>query len=337
MRRSLLVLLLIAALLPQAIAKKWTVDNNPGNSADFATLPLAHDGAADGDTLYVRGSTVGYDNLVVKKKLYIFGPGYFLTENPSTQSFPVPATLGTITFSNNSTVTSASGSLLTGFVLARVSITTFAGSVTIKRNYITGDGGNIPITIDRSSNNVITQNHIEESPTSNSTATILNFGIATNNIISNNFILTPNIAISSTSAASLIVRNNVIKGDVTIFNSEFKNNTLTTGTYTATSSVTTNNIGDATQFGTADGNQQNVTMTSVFDGTGSTDGQWKLATGSPAIGAGVGGIDVGMYGGTDPYVLSGIPHIPNIYQFDGPTTGSTTAGLPITMKVKSNN
>ena len=181
----------------------------------------------------------------------------------------------------------------------------------------------------------ITQNHIEGASTSNSAFTITNGG--TNTIISNNFISAPATAIRSSSLASAIVRNNVIKGDVTIFNSEFKNNTLTSGTYTATSSVTTNNIGDATQFGTADGNQENVTMTTVFDGTGSTDGQWQLAVSSPAIGAGIGGIDVGMYGGTDPYVLSGIPHIPNIYQFDGPTTGSTTAGLPITLKVKSNN
>ena len=335
MRRSMLVLILIAALIPQAIAKKWTVDNNPGNSADFASLQAAQDGAANGDTLYVRGSTVGYGTLRVKKTLYIFGPGYFLTENPSTQSFPVPATLGTVLIEKTA-FTNASGSLLTGFVFSRVTISG-AGSVTIKRNYITGDGNSIVVTINNGSNNVITQNHIEESPTSNSVATIDIFLTATNNIISNNFILAPAIAIRSTSDASLIVRNNVIKGDVTIINSEFKNNTLTSGTYTATSSVTTNNIGDGTQFGTADGNQENVTMTAVFDGTGSTDGQWKLAVSSPAIGAGIGGIDVGMFGGTDPYVLSGIPHIPNIYQFDGPTTGSTTAGLPITMKVKSNN
>ena len=335
MRRSMLVLILIAALIPQAIAKKWTVDNNPGNSADFATIQLAAAGAADGDTLYVRGSTVGYGGLTVKKTLYIFGPGYFLAENPSTQSFLVPATLGAVIIEKTA-FTNASGSLLTGFVISEVTISG-ASSVTVKRNYITGDNASILVTINNGSNNVITQNHIEDSPAAPAFATIDIIFTATNNIISNNFILAPAIAIRSTGDASLIVRNNVIKGDVNIVNADFKNNVLISGTYTAGSTTTTNNIGNGTQFGTADGNQENVTMTTVFEGTGSTDGQWKLATGSPAIGAGSSGVDIGMYGGANPYVLSGLPHIPNIYVFDGAATGSTSSGLPITLKVKSNN
>ena len=51
-------------------------------------------------------------------------------------------------------------------------------------------------------------------------------------------------------------------------------------------------------------------MTTVFKYTGSTDGRYKLKAGSPAIGYGVGGVDCGIYGGPEPYVLSGMPTVP---------------------------
>ena len=39
----------------------------------------------------------------------------------------------------------------------------------------------------------------------------------------------------------------------------------------------------------------------------SDDAKWKLKAGSPAIGAGVSGVDCGVFGGVTPYVLSGVP------------------------------
>ena len=336
MRRSILVLILIAALIPQAIAKKWTVDSNPGNNADFATLQAAHDGAADGDTLYVRGSGTSYGILVLTKKLIIFGPGYFLTENPNTQANGTTASTGTITFA-----TGSDGSLFTGFTV-KANVVIRISNVIFKRNFVDLEGsGAAGVIVGISASNVtIAQNYIITTTTGNTNASLVLGG--SNSIVTNNYIectspcrvigkQTPIVTSSSN------IQNNVIFGNVNIVNADFKNNILIAGTYFSPSTTTTNNIGNGTQFDTADGNQENVTMTTVFDGTGSTDGQWQLAVSSPAIGAGIGGIDVGMYGGTDPYVLSGIPHIPNIYQFDGPTTGSTTAGLPITLKVKSNN
>ncbi|MDZ7649734.1 MAG: hypothetical protein U5K54_22740 [Cytophagales bacterium] len=40
---------------------------------------------------------------------------------------------------------------------------------------------------------------------------------------------------------------------------------------------------------------------------------------------------------TKPYVLSGIPPIPNIYSLVAPNVGEKNTGLPIEIKVKSNN
>ncbi|HRZ78222.1 MAG TPA: hypothetical protein P5248_12680, partial [Bacteroidales bacterium] len=88
---------------------------------------------------------------------------------------------------------------------------------------------------------------------------------------------------------------------------------------------------------TANGNQSNVSMANVFEGTTgtSTDGQWKLRTGSPAIGAGENGVDCGMYGGPFPYILSGMPNIPSVYYFLAPAIPSNT--LDVAIKAKSHN
>jgi hypothetical protein len=76
-------------------------------------------------------------------------------------------------------------------------------------------------------------------------------------------------------------------------------------------------------------------MSTVFIGTGSTDGKWQLKDNSPAKGAGTEGTDIGPFGGPKPYILSGIPNIPRIYFFDSPTSVTGTTGLPVHLKAKS--
>ena len=107
---------------------------------------------------------------------------------------------------------------------------------------------------------------------------------------------------------------------------------------TCGSCVIQDNISTGTTFGNTNGNQENVPGSGIFTGTGSTDGQWQLAPGSPAKGAGVGGTDCGIFGGTTPYVLSGIPSIPSIYTLTS-SGGTTVPGLtmPITISTRGNN
>ena len=108
------------------------------------------------------------------------------------------------------------------------------------------------------------------------------------------------------------------------------------GVFTHTNASFNNNIGHSTQCGTANGNQQNVNMTTVFVGTGSTDGQWQLSAGSPALGAGVDGVDCGMFGGDYPYKLSGLPSVPAIYYHEQ-TIDNVNQQLNVTIKAKSHN
>jgi len=90
------------------------------------------------------------------------------------------------------------------------------------------------------------------------------------------------------------------------------------------------------------GNVSNVDMNFVFiDFNGnldySTDGKWQLDPDGPAAGAGEEGVDCGMFGGLTPYVLSGLPPVPRIYEANIPLSGSSVSGLPVTIKVKSQN
>ncbi len=78
-------------------------------------------------------------------------------------------------------------------------------------------------------------------------------------------------------------------------------------------------------------------MTTVFITGGSTDGKYQLKEGSPAKGGGLNGVDCGVFGGSTPYVLSGIPPGPSIYEASAPASAPKGAGLSVTLKIKSHN
>ena len=72
-------------------------------------------------------------------------------------------------------------------------------------------------------------------------------------------------------------------------------------------------------------------------GGNSLDGQFRLKSNSPAIGAGEGGVDVGPFGGSSPYKLSGISLHPNIWFVNMPTIGTSGGGLQVQVKVNAND
>ncbi len=68
-----------------------------------------------------------------------------------------------------------------------------------------------------------------------------------------------------------------------------------------------------------------------------TDARNQLATNSPAKGVGENGTDCGAFGGDEPYVLSGIPLVPTIYELKVPQTVSQGGTLNVQIKAKTNN
>jgi len=311
-------------------AKVWRVNNNPGIDADFSAFAAAQNAASNGDTLYFEGSAFTYGNIVMSKKLTLIGPGYFLSQNPETQAIFISAKFGTINFN-----TGSEESVITGLEVQN-SITIATNKISIKRCLT------FRITINASTlsigNILILNNYI-------STGTSLSDGInCTGNLPIYNLIISNNIIkiwngrdISLSENVSGVISNNVFTDDISCHNFIISNNIQTSGTQQINNNVYFNNIGNSTQFPVGNGNQRNMDMTVVFVGaTGqSTDGQWVLKTGSPAIGAANDGGDCGVFGGPSPYILSGLPEIPAIYELTMPVSGNNIDGIPVTIKIKS--
>jgi hypothetical protein len=334
------LLLFLSVFCSKSFATIIRVDNNAGNPSTYTTAQSAHDAASAGDTIYFSGSGSGYGNLTMTKKLFLFGPGFYLTYNPKTQANPNSAQLGTITIN-----TGSSGSLITGLSTTTVYINT--SNIILKRNYIQNCCGYTEsvLVAGSLSNILILQNYIYNWHY----ADAMNIsGSCTNIIIKNNYIQAyysnGNSYRAVAASSSIDFGNNVISGNLNISNSVVYNNIQVNSSaytqayfYNVSSNTCNGNIGASTEFDTTGGNMQSVTMSSVFQGGTSPDGSYILKSGSPAIGYGVNGADAGMFGGNDPYVLSGLPAIPAIYFFTSSSTGSGPTGLPVRIKVKSHN
>lgn len=336
-------LVLLACTALSATAKIWRVNNTPGVVADFNTVAAAVAAAAAGDTIYIEGSATNYSGATVNKKLTFIGTGYFLSgtnSNPGLQANGNNAYIGSIFIDS-----AGSGSVFLGLAGLNFHNANPAGfgadNITISRCqlinislYYTpaagtiGDGWNI------------NKCHIG---TING-----NIGAMRNWNVSNN-IFTGGLDLSNTAGSNNVIRNNVFRSSIVLYNAYFANNIIYYDP-NFTNVVVKNNlaIGNPANFVSyvgSNGNSAGHTDAQMFQGlTGnSTDGQWRLAASSPAIGAGltVGAVvspDAGAYGGPDPYRLSGIPNIPAIYSLTVPASiPSGSNSMNINFSSKNNN
>lgn len=308
----------------------WRVNKDPAADADFTEIQDAHNAASNGDTILVEGSSSNYAEVTSYKQLFLYGPGFLLDENLETQANFLSASINSITFDPGS-----DGSILSGFIIsggAEININT--SDITIRRNWIweLNAGGN--------NSNVI----IEQNFSNNTNPTYGEIINAINAIVRNNILHRTHVSDYAISCSSCYLYNNVIFGRVSVSNSVVNNNILIEGNfynniYQGKKNQINNNISNSDQFGTENGNQSNVLMVTVFVGaTGnSTDGQWQLQPGSPAEGAGVWGVDCGIFGGNTPYVLSGMPELPAIFYMHTSGIGTTVEGLEVDLKAKTHD
>ncbi|MBN1340445.1 MAG: hypothetical protein JXA03_14040 [Bacteroidales bacterium] len=358
MRTKVTIIATAIIMLAQiSSATVWRVNNRVNSDPDFTTTQAAHNGASAGDTLYIEGSPNGYGNLNCSKQLHIIGAGDFLNENDSTQAYKEVSRIGQINFNAGS-----ENSIVEGCRFENNRIDVNTSEITIRRNKIqyTGTGGNAnyyAITIASNCTNVLIENNYI---LMNYTYVYArNFGIysdggtgLTNLVIRNNFIYTRHttyytgysIYLSSTILAeNVTIYQNVFSGNdasnaINAKETQFYNNIMIIGTYYPNGSYYYNNIGNGTQFGSANGNQENIDMSTVFiDYTTGIDSDMQLAAGSPAIGAGWAGEDCGMYGGDHPWVLSLFPAIPAIWDVSLNNYGSNNVTIDVNIKAKSHN
>ena len=318
MKKLTFVLILVIFSLTEnsLYATKWRV-NNSGVPADFTTAQAVINSSSvmNGDTVYFESSMTDYGNMTLTKRLVVIGPGYFLSENDSTQAEMKPATLSLVIFTDGS-----QGSIIKGM--------TFVSYTSIQVSRITLENNNLSdLYVSGGTGHIIIRNYIYYVIINNNSDNVLLCSNIITRSANNN--LYPSISMSYASAT---IMNNIFLGYIYISNSIFRNNiSLSTSApdcFVPTNCLIENNIGASTQFGTENGNQQNVDMSTVFMNTGSTDGKYILKAGSPAIGAGTGGTDCGIFGGNYPYQLSGIGSMPSVWYMN-------MNGNNVTVKAKS--
>ena len=339
-------------IVTNSFAKIWRVNNNSSVTANFTSLIAAHNSATvnAGDTLHLEASATSYGGLTITKKLTIIGPGYLLNENLNLQAVPLSAKVDAITINE-----SGAGTVLIGLDFVNSNLQIFASNIVVRRcRFSSADDSQVG-TIN------IYYHSTSSSIPANNIVIAENYGLiimvnypSSSILISNNYLTRHGFEGDGTTAeiigmhanAVALIQNNIFrKGRVNASNSSLINNIMYAGSFVGSGNMVLNNIGNTTQFGNTDGNQESVVMSNVFLGAGtgiSRDKQWQLKAGSPAIGAGNGStpgspIDCGMFGGHKPYVLSGIPPIPAIYSFTNQPVGSNTDPIDVTIKVRSNN
>lgn len=323
---SLLFAMLFAANLNATV---WRV-NNKDNTADFNDIKAAHDNeqVLAGDTLLVEGSQNYYSSFDCSKKLTIIGPGYFLSSNYKSADV-LPAKLDYIRFSEGS-----EGSSLIGLTFnydSRSAVTIFVDNINIERCYARSY-----IYLHRVENIRIINcyvkgvNDFDDNDGWNSPISKFN------NVYVNNNIMTESVEVNDL-CHFLSYQNNILLGTSYTFNAyHFRNNIVISGdaTMNINSAYIENNIGTNNVFG--EGNLNVTDINALFVGGESPDAKYQLATSSEAIGAGYEGGDCGIFGGDDPYVISGLPPLPIITELDVDDAASVETGLNVKIKVRSN-
>lgn len=324
MRADLLSCCLVLATSAHATIHRV---NNTGIAADFTTLQAAHDGATIGDTLHLEPSTSTYGACTFVKQLVVIGPGYFLNYNAGLQATVATAITGAITFEAGSEGCVVSGLDVQGTSTVKASL--------VRVEHCRFSVGNLRIAYPFGGLNltgvVVNGCHVETDVIVGWSSTTINdltisgtyavqFNFGTGGAISGELVN----CIAAGGGAALYGGNGMSISNC-IFNAS-----VTPGT-----SQYSNNLFSGAPVPATNGNQLNVDMASVFVG-GSGDAQYQLAPGSPAIGAGVGGADCGMFAGAEPYRLSGIPPVPSIFNLSAPTSTDPDTPLEITIGTRTN-
>lgn len=336
-----LFFVIIALLLIGPIhvsAKVWRINNNAGVQADFTSPAAAINSplVLNDDTLHIEGSAANYGNITLNKRVVIIGTGYFLSgagSNAGLQADPNPASLGFAYFDST-----GSGSTLIGISSITLLSNPTGGAadnITISRCYVYIGINNPPAAGAKMTGWVLNKCYV----------TGINLGgFVTENWQVTNNIFAADLALNNVANNNNLIRNNVFRAGIYLTQAYFSNNIITNAGFTTTNTTVKNNISIGNNLPAGNGNLNGQTDANLFVGASgnSTDGQWKLKAGSPAIGAGetIATItpDCGAYGTADPYRLSGIPPIPTIYSLTVPATVATAATtMPITISTKSNN
>lgn len=340
----LLALVTLTHAVTQATIRRV---NNQGFGAAYTDLPTCIGAANPGDTIHVEASGVGYGIITLNIPLTIIGPGYFLNENPGLQKNSTPATINRITLNSG-----AAGTLITGIRIADDSYARIyinSSNIRIERCFIE-DG----FELQNSGTDVLNNISIKQCYT-NSGLYHQSYPGPVNGLNITNSYFGNDVTISSSGTG---YQNNC-QGNITncVFNNgvscwsanvDFKYNIIKGGVFDNNNNSITNvnyNLFVTTTMPAwlaVPGNTNKIKspVAAVFPNTtGSTD--YKLHVNTiqqcPECYMTATNIETGVWGGADPYRLSGVPNVPAIYLLNAPSQSVQGGTINVNISTHTNN
>jgi hypothetical protein len=328
--------ILLFAVSSQATVRRCNNNsgiNNSTNSATFyTTLPAAYAAAASGDTIIIEPSPTTYGSLTLTKKLTIIGNGGGTWLPSSAQINNNNSTVGSISFDAGS-----QNSYISGInVFGNISLNTANISVIrcfIDNSEISGNNNANNITIEgcliyfglnfngNANTGLIIRNNICKYGS-------VTFNSSDNGLVENNSFNVVSNSSCDLGSANIVFRNNIVKGISNFGSASLSNNICV--------ACSTLPLGS--------GNQNSVTVASIFGATAPTstdpDIRFQPIAGSTALDNGFygNGDDIGAFNngtGRPSYIQGYLPSFPSIYQLStGAITGNT---MSVTVSTKANN
>ena len=352
--------LLIAVIMPSLSAATLTVDNRVEFPADFRTIQAAVDAAAVGDTILVSGSNTMYEGFTTTKRLHIIGE----RTGPLSASTVVRTDITFAEVFNDvdpNHLRHAGGSILESIETtgtARVLIYGACTGVTIKRCTLPEVANNPNVLLTGCSGALIQNSVVAWIGNFPGNAAGIQVRGAGNSVVgswvrrivlgnSENYLVENSVLgyyvggvaqttgpISTTAnAVPFTIRNSIILGKTTLFD------TTSTGNGRAIFDHCLSIGAAGLPAGSGNLSLPYTEFTNVFVGTTPNNMQrpeeLKLKAGSPALGAGVNGVDLGMYGGSSPFVDGLLPAVPRVLHLAVPALVPDSTGLSFRVRAEA--
>lgn len=308
--KKIIGLVALSLLSLSVEAKVMRVNNTPNIDAGYSSLENALLDAASGDTIYLEASSQAYgsrdaysfDDIEIVKPVTIIGPGFLLAENRVTGYAPGEAFIG------GEVKLLAENVHISGIILPKLEIE--ANGAMISRCQILA-GSSDAIKVASNVNGCSIQQCFV-------VGNIEGRGYPQNVFISNN-IICGNVAQFERcriehNTFGKYSRYGTVKG--LKFCTVVENVMYEQGkTQTNTSAFINNYSGDFSQY--MEGSEFSL------------DSNYRFKSDSPiAMSASDGGA-LGAFGGVNPYIVSGLPSIPVVYNVSAPTSVNLLQGMPV--------
>lgn len=300
--RKLALLVLILAIATFCSATIFRVNNIPTAGAPYTSIGEALDDVVDGDTIIVEPSPNHYGSFTLTDQVTMLGGGYY--QDNSVHYNEYVSKIDGCSFN-----TGSSGSILAGFD-------------------VTGDGIGVNVSDVHLQNlrNTYISVSVNDSIEISSCVDVAIYPSNSSAVYVHNCLID---GFSCPSTANLYLFNNVITcTGLTCQNVYAYNNIFTSSLFDVNGALDFNNV---FQYNLGSSPYLNPVLHNIIiedddwdevfvqEHTGYEDAymHYRLTPGSPAIGAGMDGYDMGMFGGPAPYKPGGVPwQLPTIFSYD---------------------